>query len=67
MSETDRLEAQARRCRRLAGGLSNRDDVRALEDLAREFESRAERLRLAAATLASRQAGGFSAPRIVRS
>lgn len=29
----------------LAGGLSNRDDIRALEDLARELEERAQRLR----------------------
>lgn len=29
----------------LAGGLSNRDDIRALEELARELEERAHRLR----------------------
>jgi hypothetical protein len=28
----------------LAGGLSNRDDIRALEELARELEERAQRL-----------------------
>lgn len=45
MVELDRLEAQARKCRMLAGGLTNRDDIRALEDLARELEERARRLR----------------------
>ena len=29
----------------LAGGLTNRDDIRALEELARELEERAQRLR----------------------
>ena len=45
MIELDQLLAQARKCRTLAGGLSNRDDVRVLEDLAREFEERARLLR----------------------
>jgi hypothetical protein len=45
MVELDRLEAQARKCRMLAGGLTNRDDIRALEELARELEERARRLR----------------------
>ena len=45
MAELDELHAQARRCRMLAGGLSNRDDIRALEELARELEERAQRLR----------------------
>ena len=45
MVEVDRLDAQARKCRTLAGGLTNRDDIRALEELAREFEDRARRLR----------------------
>ena len=45
MIELDRLEAQARKCRMLAGGLTNRDDIRALEELARELEERARRLR----------------------
>jgi hypothetical protein len=67
MTETDRLDDQARRCRRLAGGLSNRDDVRALEELASEFERRAERLRLSLPLRPSRQAGRFSALRIIRS
>jgi hypothetical protein len=48
MVEPDQLQAQAQKCRMLAGGLSNRDDVRALEDLARELEERAQRLRRAA-------------------
>jgi hypothetical protein len=45
MVEADRLDAQARKCRMLAGGLSNHDDVHALEELARELEDRARRLR----------------------
>lgn len=45
MIEPDKLHAQAEKCRMLAGGLSNRDDIRALEDLARELEERARRLR----------------------
>lgn len=49
MIEVDRLDAQARKCRMLAGGLTNRDDIRALEELARELEDRARRLRRGAA------------------
>jgi hypothetical protein len=45
MVELDQLLAQARKCRTLAGGLSNRDDIRALEELARELEERARLLR----------------------
>lgn len=45
MVELDRLDAQARKCRMLAGGLTNRDDIRALEELARELDERARRLR----------------------
>ena len=44
MAELDDLTAQARRCRALASGLSNRDDIRKLEELAREFEARARAL-----------------------
>ena len=43
MAEFEYLTLQARKCRTLAGGLSNRDDVRKLEELAREFEERARR------------------------
>ena len=43
MAEFEYLTRQARKCRTLAGGLSNRDDVRKLEELAREFEERARR------------------------
>jgi hypothetical protein len=49
MVEPDQLQAQAQKCRMLAGGLSNRDDIRALEELARELEERAQRLRRAPA------------------
>lgn len=42
MIDIEHLQAQARKCRRLAGGLSNRDDVRHLEMLAAEFEARAQ-------------------------
>jgi hypothetical protein len=45
MAEPDRLHAQAEKCRMLAGGLSNSDDIRALEELARELDERARRLR----------------------
>ena len=41
MTESDYLKVQARKCRTLASGLSNRDDVRKLEDLALELEHRA--------------------------
>ncbi len=41
MAEVDQLQAQARKCRMLASGLSNRDDIRKLEELAGEFEARA--------------------------
>ncbi len=39
--EADQLLEQARRCRKLASGLSNREDIRTLEKLASELESRA--------------------------
>ena len=35
------FRAQAAKCRLLAGGLTNRDDIRKLEELAREYEERA--------------------------
>jgi hypothetical protein len=41
MIDRTHLHAQARRCRMLASGLSNRDDIRTLEELAIEFEARA--------------------------
>lgn len=41
MKEIEQLKAQADRCRRLALGLSNRDDVHKLERLAAELEARA--------------------------
>ncbi|HEU4969570.1 hypothetical protein [Sphingomonas sp.] len=47
MIEATQLHAQAQKCRMLAGGLTNRDDIRALEDLARELEERAQRLQRA--------------------
>ena len=45
MAEFEYLTIQARKCRTLAGGLTNREDVRKLEDLAREFEERARAAR----------------------
>ena len=45
MAEFEYLTTQARKCRILAGGLSNREDVRKLEDLALEFEARARAAR----------------------
>lgn len=51
----------------LAGGLSNRDDVRALEELALEFEERAETLRLATQAGLANHNSGLSALRITRS
>jgi hypothetical protein len=47
MFEFEYLTAQARKCRTLAGGLSNREDVRKLEELARELEERARLAELA--------------------
>jgi len=44
MAELDRLHAQARRCRALAAGLSNHEDVRILELLAAEYEARAREI-----------------------
>ena len=41
MAEIEQLKAQAQRCRTLAGGLSNQQDVRTLEALASELEARA--------------------------
>jgi hypothetical protein len=43
MVEIEQLRAQARKCRRLALGLTNRDDIRTLETLAAELEERARR------------------------
>lgn len=43
MVEIEQLKAQARKCRRLALGLSNREDVRTLEKLAAELEDQARR------------------------
>lgn len=48
MFEFEYLTAQARKCRTLASGLSNREDVRKLEELARELEERARLAELAA-------------------
>jgi hypothetical protein len=48
MVEPNDLHAQAEKCRTLAGGRSNRDDIVALEELARELDERAQRLRDAA-------------------
>jgi hypothetical protein len=45
MAELDQLQAQARKCRVLASGLSNDDDIRALEELARELEAKARLIR----------------------
>lgn len=42
MLETDDLKAQAAKCRRLANGLTNRDDIDTLEQLAAELEARAK-------------------------
>lgn len=50
MAEFDQLQHQARKCRVLAGGLSNSDDVRKLEEFARELEAKAR-------TAAERAAG----------
>ena len=41
MSRLEHLQAQARKCRTLASGLTNREDVRMLEQLAREYEAEA--------------------------
>ena len=41
MAEFEYLQHQARKCRVLAGELSNSDDVRKLEELARELEAKA--------------------------
>lgn len=41
MKTIEQLNAQAAKCRMLALGLSNRDDVRTLEALAAELEERA--------------------------
>ena len=49
MTGLDRLRAQARKCRALASGLTNRDDVRTLEDLASELEAQVRMLESAAA------------------
>ena len=54
MVDPDHLHAQARKCRMLASGLSNRDDVRALEELAREYEERARALMLSVRPAPSR-------------
>jgi hypothetical protein len=43
MVEIEQLRAQAHRCRRLALGLTNRDDIRTLEMLACELEDRVRR------------------------
>lgn len=48
MAEIEALRHQARKCRVLAGGLSNRDDIRKLEELAHEFEARARAVERAA-------------------
>lgn len=47
MFEFDQLQREARKCRMLAGGLSNSEDIRALEEMAREYEERSRLLRLA--------------------
>jgi hypothetical protein len=41
MTQAHRLIDQARKCRRLAFGLTNRDDIRTLEALAAELEEKA--------------------------
>lgn len=41
MAEFEYLQYQARKCRTLASGLSNREDIRKLEELARELEAKA--------------------------
>lgn len=41
MTRLDRLRTQARKCRMLANGLSNADDIRTLEQLACELEAEA--------------------------
>ena len=48
MAEFEYLQCQARKCRTLASGLTNRDDVRKLEELARELESKARLAKMAA-------------------
>ena len=48
MAEFEYLQYQARKCRTLASGLSNSDDVRKLEELARELESKARIAKMAA-------------------
>ena len=54
MFEFDQLQREARKCRMLAGGLSNADDIRALEEMAREYEERARLLRLTMAATPGR-------------
>jgi hypothetical protein len=41
MFEGDKLKAQAAKCRRLANGLTNPSDIRALEELAAELDAKA--------------------------
>lgn len=48
MAEFEYLQDQARKCRTLANGLTNSDDVRKLEELARELESKARMAKRAA-------------------
>ncbi|MBS0502521.1 MAG: hypothetical protein JSS55_01720 [Proteobacteria bacterium] len=49
MAEFEYLQYQARKCRTLASGLSNREDIRKLEELARELEAKARIAEKAAA------------------
>jgi hypothetical protein len=48
MAEFEYFQHQARKCRVLASGLSNREDVRKLEELARELEAKARAAKMAA-------------------
>ena len=57
MRKTEQLKAQAAKCRRLALGLSNRDDVRTLEALAIELEERARSSTFGSANRVARPAG----------
>lgn len=57
MKNSEQLTAQAAKARRLALGLSNRDDVRTLEALANELEERARASMFAGSNRVARPAG----------